>query len=216
MHISYDMQRQEEMQLINAVIRYLLVADRSKQPIQKSHIVKNALDGHTKEYRSIMERVTRQLSKVFGYKLQEVENNKYILVNEIENDIPHLTFKASTQVLLFLVLVHIFMLSDTCKEETLWDFLRNLGIITDDSYQHEYFGDVKQLVTVDFINQRYLEKSIIDKNDPSKFEYKWGCRAQNEISYRSALEFVSKIYGKSSLNNWKLQYKAMIAQERQP
>lgn len=32
--------------------------------------------------------------------------------------------------------------------EILWDFLQNLGIITDDNFQHEYFGDIKQLVTV--------------------------------------------------------------------
>lgn len=32
--------------------------------------------------------------------------------------------------------------------EILWDFLENLGIITGDNFQHEYFGDIKQLVTV--------------------------------------------------------------------
>lgn len=55
--------------------------------------------------------------KVFGYKLIEVEGNKYILINEIENSIPHLNFKdKNKQVLLFLVLVHIFMHGETCKE----------------------------------------------------------------------------------------------------
>lgn len=48
----------------------------------------------------------------------EIDGNKYILVNEIKNDLPHLTFtkNASSQVLLFLVLVHIFMLGNSCKE----------------------------------------------------------------------------------------------------
>lgn len=100
----------------------------------------------------------------------------------------------------------------------LWDFLRNLGIITKDNYTHEYFGDVKQLVTVvsdsadpkyvigamrtsnsihisaqDFVNQRYLEKIVANKEDPTKLEYKWGCRALNEITYRSTLEFVASV-----------------------
>jgi len=39
-------------------------------------------------------------------------------------------------------------ISEIFSVEILWDFLRNLGIITDDDFQHEYFGDVKQLVTV--------------------------------------------------------------------
>lgn len=30
----------------------------------------------------------------------------------------------------------------------LWNFLRILGIITNNNFQNEYFGDVKQLVTV--------------------------------------------------------------------
>lgn len=98
--------------------------------------------------------------------------------------------------------------------ELLWDFLQNLGIITNDNFQHEYFGDVKQLVTVvsnanticviaivskrylfmqEFVNQRYIEKTMINKNDPSQFEYTWGSRARNELTYRSALQFVADV-----------------------
>ncbi|KAG5334401.1 NSE3 protein, partial [Acromyrmex charruanus] len=131
---------------------------------------------------------------VFGYSLVEVEGNKYILVNKIENDLPHLTFNDNHKlVLLYLVLVHIFMYGESCKEEILWDFLQNLGIITDDNFQHEYFGDIKQLVTIDFVNQRYLEKVIINKNDPTDFEFTWGSRAKNELTYRSALQFVADV-----------------------
>lgn len=32
--------------------------------------------------------------------------------------------------------------------DILWNFLRNLNIITNNSFQNEYFGDVKQLVTI--------------------------------------------------------------------
>jgi hypothetical protein len=50
-----------------------------------------------------------------------VETNRYILINDIANHLPHLTFEktASAQVLLFLVLVHIFMLGESCKEGNL-------------------------------------------------------------------------------------------------
>jgi len=47
------------------------------------------------------------------------------------------------------------MKSDKCEyylgnifTDILWNFLRNLNIITNNSFQNEYFGDVKQLVTV--------------------------------------------------------------------
>lgn len=207
------MEAQKDTQLISSVIRYLIMADRSKLPIQKTHIIKNVLGGNGKVFRTIIDRVNDQLSEVFGYNLIEIENNKYILVNEIENDLPHLTFLDNhKQVLLYIILVHIFMHGETCKEAILWDFLQRLDIITDDNFQHEYFGDVKQLVTVDFVNQRYLEKTMIDKNDPPQFEFTWGSRARNELTYRSALQFVADIYG-CSIKKWKLQYKAVVEDE---
>ncbi|XP_012056622.1 PREDICTED: melanoma-associated antigen G1 [Atta cephalotes] len=212
---SQDMETQKEMQLISSIIRYLFMADRNKLPIQKSHIIKHVLDGNGKVFRFIIESVNKQLSEVFGYSLVEVEGNKYILVNKIENDLPHLIFNDNHKlVLLYLVLVHIFMYGESCKEEILWDFLQNLGIITDDNFQHEYFGDIKQLVTVDFVNQRYLEKVIINKNDPTDFEFTWGSRAKNEFTYRSALQFVADIYD-CPIKKWKLQYKAVQIQDEE-
>jgi len=57
------------------------------------------------------------IPKVFGYDLIEIESNKYILVNEIENNLPHLIFQDNHKhVLLYLILVHIFMYGESCKE----------------------------------------------------------------------------------------------------
>ncbi|XP_029678581.1 non-structural maintenance of chromosomes element 3 homolog isoform X1 [Formica exsecta] len=210
---SQDMEAQEKMQLISSIIRYVFAADKSKQPIQKTQIIKNVLNGNGRLFRTIIEKVNRELSQVFGFELVEIESNRYILVNEVENKLPHLIFhNSSKQLLLYLVLVHIFMHGEACQEDILWNFLRNLNIITNNSFQNEYFGDVKQLVTIDFVNERYLEKTLVDKNDPSLFEYTWGSRAENELTYRSVLQFVANIYGISP-KKWKLQYKAVIQQE---
>lgn len=210
---SQDMEAQEKMQLINSVIRYVFAADKSKHPIQKNQIIKNILNGNGRLFRTIIEKVNRELSEVFGFELMEIESNRYILVNNIENNLPHLIFhNSSKQLLLYLILTHIFMYGEACPEDILWNFLRSLGIITNNNFQNEYFGDVKQLMTVDFVNERYLERKYVDKNDLSKLEYKWGSRAENELTYRSVLEFVSNIYDISP-NKWKLQYNAMIEQE---
>ncbi|XP_011169470.1 non-structural maintenance of chromosomes element 3 homolog isoform X1 [Solenopsis invicta] len=210
---SQEMEMQKDTQLISSIIRYLFMANRNKLPIQKTHIIKHVLNGNGRIFRSIIDKVNVELSEVFGYNLIEVENNKYILVNEIENNIPHLTFEdGPKQVLLYLVLVHIFMIGESCKEEVIWDFLRHLGIITENNFQHEYFGDVKESVTVEFVNQRYLERNVIDKNDPSEYEYSWGSRAHNELNYRSALQFVADIY-ECPIKKWKLQYKAVLEEE---
>lgn len=62
---SQDMEAQEMMQLISNVIRYVFAANTSKQPIQKNQIVKNILNGNARLFRTIIEKVNRELSEVY-------------------------------------------------------------------------------------------------------------------------------------------------------
>jgi len=62
---SQDMEAQEKMQLISNVIRYVFAANTSKQPIQKTQIVKNILNGNGRLFRTIIEKVNRELSEVY-------------------------------------------------------------------------------------------------------------------------------------------------------
>lgn len=62
---SQDLDTQEKMQLVSSVIRYLFAADRNKQPIHKTHIVKHVLDGNNKLFHTIMEKVIKELSEVY-------------------------------------------------------------------------------------------------------------------------------------------------------
>lgn len=214
---SRNVNVQEELDLAGRIIRYIFTVEKKKTAITKVHIIKNVLGGSSKNFPQIMKRVTLLLSQVFGYKLVDIGNSKYIIVNEINNSIPHLNFNKPTkaeQVLLFIILCHIFMYEDVCTEENLWDFLTHLKIIKEDNFQHHYFGDVKKLVTVDFVAQQYLEKTVLNKGDSQKYEYKWGPRAEYEISYRDILEFVSKVYGGRPINTWPFQYKTMLAKEQ--
>ncbi|KAK2576244.1 hypothetical protein KPH14_005612 [Odynerus spinipes] len=209
--------KQEEIDFAGKVIPYLFVVEKRKHAIQKVNIVKHILGGSTKNFRQIIERVKSLLSQVFGYKLVDIGGGKYILVNEIKNDLPHLNFKQpvkAQQVLLFIILAHIFMCESVCKEETLWDFLRCLDIVKEDNFQHEYFGNVQRLVNTDFITQHYLEKAVIEEGENPKFEYRWGPRAEHEVSRRDCLEFVSKIYGGRPINSWTQQYKEMLQKEK--
>ncbi|KAG7197783.1 hypothetical protein KM043_001598 [Ampulex compressa] len=207
---------QEDTQLVGDVIRYLFAIDRTKQTIHRMHILKNVLNNQSKNYKQIMARVKNVLSKVFGYTLLELEGNKYILANEIENDIPHLVLSRNEyarQVLLFLILTHIFMRGGSCSEDILWNFLNNLGILNEGTHCHEYFQDVKQAVTTIFVSQQYLEKVVIENSDRPQVEYKWGIRAKHEFSERKALEFVSQVYGGRPMKSWLLQYKTVTAKE---
>ncbi|KZC07845.1 Melanoma-associated antigen G1 [Dufourea novaeangliae] len=185
--------------------------------MNKARIIKSVFGGQGKNFHRVMTKARDLLSKIFGYQLVELEGSKYMLINEIRNTLPHVSpvgTKGSQQVLLFLVLTHIFMSEEFCTEESLWKFLENLGINCTEGQNHSYFGNVRHMVTEVFVAQKYIDKTVVEQNDAPKIEYKWGVRAEHEFSRRTALEFVSQIYNGRAINSWPLQYKALIAREK--
>ncbi|KAI1229699.1 hypothetical protein IHE44_0010881 [Lamprotornis superbus] len=71
--------------------------------------------------------------------------------------------------------------------------------------QHSVFGDVRKLVTEEFVRQKYLETTPIPLTDPPEFKYQWGPRAEKETSKKDVLNFVAKIQGKDP-TFWASQY----------
>ncbi|XP_003708202.2 non-structural maintenance of chromosomes element 3 homolog isoform X2 [Megachile rotundata] len=208
---------EEQKELVNSVIRYIFALNTGKHIISKSQLIKNVFANKGKHFHRIMNDVQTVLSKIFGYRLIEFQTNKYMLVNEIQNQIAHIYPRATEgrqQVLLFLILTHIFMSEESCSEESLWNFLTNLDISCSDNQNHHYFGNVKRLITEVFVGQKYLDKLSTNANDSTKIEYKWGPRAEHEFSRRAALEFVSQIYCGRPISNWPLQFKTLQAREK--
>ncbi|XP_076675014.1 non-structural maintenance of chromosomes element 3 homolog [Andrena cerasifolii] len=208
---------EEQNQLVSSLIRYLFGMGREKQAINKSRMMKAVFGGQGKHFHETLNKAKTHLSKIFGYQLMELEGNKYILVNQLENTLLHeytLAAERRQQVLLFLVLTHIFMHQELCGEDLLWDFLTRLGIQCSDNHHDNYFGNVKHLVTEVFVDQKYLDKTVAEKTDVVKVEYRWGPRAEHEFSRRKSLEFVSQVYDGRQINSWPLQFQTMIAQEK--
>lgn len=212
-----SLSHEEENQLVGSVIRYILANDRTKHVIQRQHLVKNVFGNYAKHYRQVMKLVKQTLLQVFGFNLTEFETSKYLVTNAIPNDTPHLFCPNSEQprrILLGLVLTHIFMSDDICKEELLWAFLRKLTIIADDHFNSNYFGDVRKIITVDFVKQQYLDMLKIGSSEPPLYEFRWGPRAEVEVSKRQVLEFVSKMYHDRPINTWPKQFNALEASDR--
>ncbi|XP_046602373.1 non-structural maintenance of chromosomes element 3 homolog isoform X1 [Neodiprion lecontei] len=215
---SKDLTAEEENQLVGSVIRYLLAVDRTKHVIQRPQLVKNVFGTYNKHYRKIMTIVKATLTQVFGFNLVEFETGKYILTNAITMNPPHLSCPESEKpcrILLILVLAHIFMLDGICKEELLWDFLRKLTIIPADGFKTQMFGDVHKIITVEFVKQQYLKMPKIGSSDPPAYEFHWGVRAEEEVSKRHLLEFVSKMYNDRPIKSWPKQFNALNESECQ-
>ena len=58
---------------------------------------------------------------------------------------------------------------------------------------HKVFGDVKKLITQEFVRQNYVEYIRQPNTDPPHYELKWGARAKAEITKKNVLQFVCQV-----------------------
>ncbi|XP_047445879.1 necdin-like 2 [Mugil cephalus] len=189
------------------VVQYFLVKDQKKIPVRRADIVKHVLKEYRTIYPEIMKRATRIFDQVFGLKLVEIDHRShmYILVNNLEKvESPISSPTNSKMGLLFVILSVIFMKRGAVRENLIWNTLKKLRV--DPGEKHEEFGDVKKLVTDEFVRQRYLEYVRIPHTEPVEHEFRWGQRADMEVSKAKILEFVGQLYGQDP-QSWSHQYR---------
>ncbi|KAM4695897.1 LOW QUALITY PROTEIN: non-structural maintenance of chromosomes element 3 homolog [Rhinophrynus dorsalis] len=203
---------------VGEVVQYLLIRDQKKLPIKRADIIKNVVKEYKDVYVEIIRRAQITLQQVFGFQLEEIDTktHTYILTNRlqrVQGDGMRVDDSVSKLGLLTVILSLIFMKGNTAKESAIWETLRRLRI--DPGEKHSDFGDVKKLVTDEFVRQKYLEYNRIPHTDPVEYEFRWGPRAFKETSKMKILEFVSKIQDKDP-KSWTTQYKEAQEQAAAP
>uniref|UniRef100_K7FXQ8 MAGE domain-containing protein n=1 Tax=Pelodiscus sinensis TaxID=13735 RepID=K7FXQ8_PELSI len=201
-------------QKVSELVQFLLVKDQKKIPIKRADILKNIIKDYKDVYPEIINRAGRTLQQVFGLRLVEIDtkHHVYILVSDLvrlegENlKQDHLTARLG---LLTVILSFIYMRGNSAKESDVWDMLKRLGV--EPRKPHKLFGDVKKLVTVEFVQQKYLEYNRLPSTDPAEFELQWGPRAAKETSRMQILQFVAKIQSKDP-KTWSAQYSEAAAE----
>ncbi|KAG8447626.1 hypothetical protein GDO86_014944 [Hymenochirus boettgeri] len=192
---------------VGEVVQYLLIKDQKKLPIKRADIVKNVVKEYKDVYPEILSRAKNALQQVFGFQLEEIDKNIYILTNKLQRlqgDDVRVDDNTPKLGLLIVILSLIFMKGNNAKESAIWETLRRLRI--EQGEKHSDFGDVKKLITDEFVKQKYLEYNKILHTDPVEYEFRWGPRAFKETSKMKILEFVSKIQQKDP-KSWSTQYK---------
>ncbi|XP_030049895.1 non-structural maintenance of chromosomes element 3 homolog isoform X1 [Microcaecilia unicolor] len=222
-------------QKVGEVLQYLLVKDQKKLPIKRADIMKSVVKEYKDVYPEIMNRVGRTLQQaecraaeeghlsllteqVFGLQLEEVDtkNHIYILVNRlqrVEGDNMRVDDNTGKLGLLTVILSLIFMKGNVAKESVIWETLRRLRL--DHGEKNSEFGDLKKLVTEEFVRQKYLEYTRIPHTEPVEYEFRWGPRAVKETSKMKILEFVSKIQNKDP-QSWVTHYKEAMDEAATP
>ncbi|KAF1537322.1 hypothetical protein FQV10_0013008, partial [Eudyptes schlegeli] len=214
-------------QKVSELVQFLLVKDQKKIPIKRADILKKVIREYKDVYSEIVNRAGRTLQQVGtpeggapapgggggggppcgfggggGADPTTTPPSPFrwvtcLSVRRRDNQTAKLG-------LLIAILSFIFMKGNSAKDGAVWEFLRRLRVHPGE--RHEVFGDVKKLVTEEFVRQKYLEITPIPLTDPPEFKYQWGPRAAKETSKRDVLRFVAKIQGKDP-TFWTSQYK---------
>ncbi|KAM6184450.1 LOW QUALITY PROTEIN: non-structural maintenance of chromosomes element 3 homolog [Sarcoramphus papa] len=194
-------------QKVSELVQLLLVKDQKKIPIKRADILKKVNREYKNVYSEIVNRAGRTLQQVFGLQLVEIDTRHHVYI--LTSNLPRVegeNLRRDNQTaklgLLIVILSFIFMKGNSAKDGAVWEFLRRLRVQPGE--RHEVFGDVKKLVTEEFVRQKYLEITPIPLTDP-EFKYQWGPRAAKETSKRDVLRFVAKIQGKDP-TFWTSQY----------
>uniref|UniRef100_A0A8C8RQC6 MAGE domain-containing protein n=1 Tax=Pelusios castaneus TaxID=367368 RepID=A0A8C8RQC6_9SAUR len=201
-------------QKVSELVQFLLVKDQKKIPIKRTDILKNVIKDYKNVYSEIINRAGRTLKQVFGLQLVEIDTKHHIYI--LVSNLPRLEGENLKQDdstaklgLLTIILSVIFMKGNSVKESAVWEMLRRLRV--DPGEKHDVFGDVRKLVTEEFVRQKYLEYNRIPHTDPPEFEFQWGARAAKETSKMQILHFIAKIQSKDP-KVWTTQYNEAAAE----
>ncbi|XP_066469775.1 non-structural maintenance of chromosomes element 3 homolog [Tiliqua scincoides] len=210
--VQRSLERRPQSQVehkVNELVQFLLVKDQKKIPIKRADILKHVIKDYKDVYPKILERATQTLQQVFGMDLVEIDSkhHTYILISKLpplEGENIQEDENTPKMGLLIVILSLIFMKGNVAKESAVWEMLRRLRVDCSGE-KHKVFGDVKKLVTEEFVRQKYLEYTRLPHTDPPEFEFRWGPRAAKETSKKQILQFVAKIQNKNP-KSWASQY----------
>uniref|UniRef100_A0A452VL32 Melanoma-associated antigen D4 n=1 Tax=Ursus maritimus TaxID=29073 RepID=A0A452VL32_URSMA len=191
----------------NKLVKYLMIKDYKKIPIKRSDMMKDVIREYDEHFPEIIERATYTLEKKFGIHLKEIdkEEHLYILVCTRDSsarllgktkDTPRLS-------LLLVILGVIFMNGNRASEAVLWEALRKMGLRP--GVRHPFLGDLRKLITEDFVKQKYLEYKKIPNSSPPEYEFLWGLRARHETSKMRVLRFIAQNQNRDP-REWKAHF----------
>ncbi|XP_078100799.1 necdin-like 2 isoform X3 [Sander vitreus] len=169
------------------VVQFFLVRDQKKIPVRRADLVKHVLKDYRNIYPEIMKRAARTFDQVFGLKIVEIDskNHMYILVNKLETaEAPPIMNPTNPKTgLLFVVLSLIFMKGGAVRENLIWNTLKKLRV-----------------------DAGYLEYVRIPHTEPVEFEFRWGQRAEVEVSKVKILEFMGELHDQDP-QSWTQQFR---------
>uniref|UniRef100_A0A2K5KMF1 MAGE domain-containing protein n=1 Tax=Cercocebus atys TaxID=9531 RepID=A0A2K5KMF1_CERAT len=170
----------------NKLVKYLMIKDYKKIPIKRADMLKDVIREYDEHFPEIIERATYTLEKKFGIHLKEIDKEEHLYILVCTRD-SSARWESS---FLFVILGVIFM---------------NAQTVPRGGVRHPFLGDLRKLITDDFVKQKYLEYKKIPNSNPPEYEFLWGLRARHETSKMRVLRFIAQNQNRDP-REWKAHF----------
>ncbi|XP_014708915.1 melanoma-associated antigen B16-like [Equus asinus] len=183
---------------VSLLVQFWLHKYQMKELITEADMIDVVIKEYRDNFLEIFRRASERIELVFGIDVKEVDptSHSYALVNKLD-----LTYDASLSgdegvpktSLLIIMLGVIFMKGNHATEEEIWEMLNMMDLYS--GRKHFIFGEPREFITRDLVQEKYLEYRQVPDSDPPGYEFLWGPRAHAETSKMKLLEFLTKIHG---------------------
>ncbi|XP_014310450.2 melanoma-associated antigen 10-like [Myotis lucifugus] len=165
------------------LVDFLLLKYRTKELTTRAEMLSSIIREHQDHFAIIFREASECMQLVYGIEVKEVDptSHTYVLVinlgltyDGMVND-EHSMPKTG---LLILILSIIFSEDDCAPEEKIWEALNAMGVHA--GMEHSIYGEPRELLTRDWVQEQYLEYRQVPNSDPARYEFLWGPRAHAE------------------------------------
>lgn len=204
------------VQKAHELMWYVLVKDQKRMVLWFPDMVKEVMGSYKKWCRSILRRTSVILARVFGLhlRLTNLHTMEFALVKALspeELDRVALNNRMPMTGLLLMILSLIYVKGRGAREGAVWNVLRILGLRP--WKKHSTFGDVRKIITEEFVQQNYLKYQRVPHVEPPEYEFFWGSRANREITKMQIMEFLARVFKKDP-QAWPSRYREALEQAR--
>ncbi|OBS81425.1 hypothetical protein A6R68_20373, partial [Neotoma lepida] len=204
------------VQKAHELMWYVLVKDQKRMVLWFPDMVKDVMGSYKKWCRSILRRTSLILARVFGLhlRLTNLHTMEFALVKALspeELDRVALNNRMPMTGLLLMILSLIYVKGRGAREGAVWNVLRILGLRP--WKKHPTFGDVRKIITEEFVQQNYLKYQRVPHIEPPEYEFFWGSRANREITKMQIMEFLARVFKKEP-QAWPSRYREALEQAR--